>query len=75
VADIAIGGSEATPAAKTAAEKPTSSMQNQWSALPPADQPQEQYTWVKHQPGECAQVEKFATVRWKNEGDLMWRYA
>jgi hypothetical protein len=35
----------------------------QWSALPPAGQPQEQYTWVKHQPGECAQVEEFATVR------------
>jgi len=49
--------------------------ESQWSALPPADQPQEQYTWVKHQPGECAQVEKFATVRWKNPGDLMWRYA
>jgi hypothetical protein len=48
---------------------------SQWSALPPVGQPQEQYTWVKHQPGECAQVQKFATVRWKKEGDLMWRYA
>ena len=48
---------------------------SQWSVLPPADQPQEQYTWVKHQPGECAQVERFATVRWKKEGDLLWRYA
>jgi hypothetical protein len=56
---------------RLAAELP----ENQWSALPPADQPQEQYTWVKHQPGECAQVEKFATVRWKKEGDLLWRYA
>ena len=56
---------------RLAAELPES----QWSALPPADQPQEQYTWVKHQPGECAQVEKFATVRWKLEGDLLWRYA
>lgn len=56
---------------RLAAELP----ENQWSALPPGDQPQEQYTWVKHQPGECAQVEKFAAVRWKNEGDLMWRYA
>ena len=56
---------------KLAAELPVS----QWSALPPADQPQEQYTWVKHQPGECAQVQKFATVRWKKDGDLMWRYA
>jgi hypothetical protein len=56
---------------RLAAELPES----QWSALPPVDQPQEQYTWVKHQPGECAQVEKFATVRWKNEGDLLWRYA
>jgi Transposase DDE domain group 1 len=49
--------------------------ETQWSALPPADQPQEQYAWVKHQPGECAQAQKFATVRWKKEGDLMWRYA
>jgi hypothetical protein len=54
-----------------AAELPES----QWSALPPADQPQEQYTWVKHQPGECQQAQKFAAVRWKNNGDLMWRYA
>jgi hypothetical protein len=56
---------------RLAAELP----ETQWSALPPADQPQEQYTWVKHQPGECAQVEKFATVRWKKDGDLLWRYA
>ena len=56
---------------RLAAELPES----QWSALPPADQPQEQYTWVKHQPGECQHVQKFATVRWKQAGDLMWRYA
>lgn len=56
---------------RLAAELP----ENQWSALPPAEQPQEQFAWVKHQPGECQQVQKFATVRWKNEGDLMWRYA
>jgi len=49
--------------------------ESQWSALPAADQPQEQYAWVKHQPGERQQVQKFATVRWKKEGDLMWRYA
>jgi len=49
--------------------------ESQWSAQPPSDQPQEQYTWVKHQPGECAQVEKFAAVRWKQDGDLLWRYA
>ena len=49
--------------------------ESQWSAPPPAGQPQEQYTWVKHLPGECAQGQKFATVRWKKEGDLMWRYA
>ena len=53
---------------RLAAELP----QSQWSVLPPADPPQEQYTWVKHQPGECAQVERFATVRWKHEGDLLW---
>src|SRR6266850_4720960 len=56
---------------RLAAELPPS----QWSPLPPSDQPQEQYAWVKHQPGECAQVQKFAAVRWKKEGDLMWRYA
>lgn len=49
--------------------------ESQWSALPPADQLQEQYTWVKHQPGEAQQVQKFATVRWKQNGDLMWHYA
>jgi hypothetical protein len=48
---------------------------DQWSALPAAEQPQEQYAWVKHQPGECQRAEKFATRRWKLEGDLMWRYA
>jgi len=49
--------------------------ETQWSPLPPPGQAQEQYTWVKHQPGECQQVQKFATVRWKQDGDLMWRYA
>ena len=49
--------------------------QSQWSALPPTGQLQEQYTWIKHQPGECQTVQKFATVRWKQEGDLMWRFA
>jgi hypothetical protein len=54
-----------------AAELPES----QWSARPPAEQPQEQYAWVKHQPGECQRAQKFATVRWKKDGDLLWRYA
>lgn len=53
-----------------AAELPSS----QWSALS-GDGLQEQYAWVKHQPGECQRVQKFATVRWKNDGDLLWRYA
>lgn len=56
---------------RLAAELPDS----QWSALPPADQPQEQYAWVKHQPGECQSVQTFATVRWKEDGDVLWRYA
>ena len=56
---------------RLAAELPES----QWSALPPAEQPQEQYAWVKHQPGECQQAQKFAAVRWKQDGDLLWRYA
>lgn len=56
---------------RLAAELPA----DQWSALPAADQAQEQYAWVKHQPGERVQVQPFATVRWKKEGDLMWRYA
>jgi hypothetical protein len=56
---------------RLAAELPPS----QWSAKPPADQPLEQYAWVKHQPGECGQAQEFATVRWKENGDLLWRYA
>jgi hypothetical protein len=56
---------------RLAAELPAS----QWSALPAANQPQEQYAWVQHQPGERAQVQTFAAVRWKHEGDLLWRYA
>ena len=48
---------------------------NQWSAPTPADPLQEQFTWLKHQPGECQTPQRFATVRWKEEGDLMWRYA
>jgi hypothetical protein len=56
---------------RLAAELPES----QWSAPLPAAQPPAQYTWVKHQPGECEQAQLFATVRWKNNGDLLWRYA
>lgn len=56
---------------RLAAELPES----QWSARPPADQPQEQYAWIKHQPGESKTAQEFATVRWKENGDLMWRYA
>ncbi len=56
---------------KLAAELPES----QWSPLPPAEKPPLQYAWVKHQPGECQQAQKFAALRWKQEGDLMWRYA
>ena len=48
---------------------------SQWSQLPPTGQPPEQYAWLKHQPGECAQVQTFATMRWKEDGDLLWRYA
>ena len=56
---------------RLAAELPAS----QWSPQPAPEQPQEQYAWLKHQPGECARAQKFATVRWKKEGDLMWRHA
>jgi len=48
---------------------------NQWSAPVPADPLQEQFTWLKHHPGECQTPQRFATVRWKEEGELMWRYA
>jgi hypothetical protein len=56
---------------RLAAELPES----QWSPLPAEDQPQQQYAWIRHQPGECQQAQKFAAVRWKNDGDLLWRYA
>lgn len=55
---------------KIAAQLP----ENQWSA-PNTDGDQEQYGWVKHQPGECQNAQKFAAVRWKKDGDLLWRYA
>ena len=56
---------------RLAAELPES----QWSARPGAEQPRQHYAWVKHQPGECRQAQQFAAVRWKEEGDVMWRYA
>lgn len=56
---------------RLAAELPES----QWSTPPAPAQPQEQYAWVKHQPGECDRAQTFATVRWKKDGDLIWRYA
>lgn len=46
-----------------------------WSAPADADPHPEQYAWLKHQPGECEQSQLFATVRWKADGDLLWRYA
>jgi hypothetical protein len=56
---------------RLAAELP----ERQWSPPPAPEQPQEQYAWLKHQPGECARAQTFATLRWKKEGDLLWRYA
>jgi hypothetical protein len=47
----------------------------QWSTPTPADPLQEQFTWLKHQPGECQTPQRFAAVRWKQEAELMWRYA
>jgi DDE family transposase len=55
---------------KLSAERPEA----EWSAADPADSRQEQYGWVRHQPGECAQSHPFAAARWKNDGDLFWRY-
>jgi len=49
--------------------------ETEWSAATPGPYGNEQYAWVKHQPGECATAQKFAAVRWKKEGDLLWRYA
>ena len=43
---------------------------SQWSLPDPADPLKEQFAWLKHQPGECQNPQRFATVRWKEEGDL-----
>jgi hypothetical protein len=56
---------------RLAAELPDS----QWSLPDPADPLKEQFAWIKHQPGECRNPQRFAAVRWKKDGDLMWRYA
>lgn len=49
--------------------------ETEWSALPPAGEPQEQSAWVRHQPGEAQAAQTFAALRWKEDGDLFWRYA
>jgi len=49
--------------------------ERQWRPLPPTDQVPEPSAWVKPQPGESQQAQKFAAVRWKPDGALMWRYA
>lgn len=49
--------------------------ETQWSAPTPGPFGQEQYTWIRHQPGEAASSQTFAAVRWKNDGDLLWHYA
>lgn len=56
---------------RLAAELP----EKEWSPAAPGPFGDEQYAWVKHQPGECQTAQTFAAVRWKNEGDLLWRYA
>jgi hypothetical protein len=56
---------------RLAAELP----EKEWSPLPPIEQEQLQYAWVKHLPGECTNAQLFAVARWKQEGDLLWRYA
>jgi len=48
---------------------------SQWSAASAGPFGQEQYAWVKHQPGECAKAQTFAAVRWKNNEELFWHYA
>ncbi len=47
----------------------------QWSAALSGPFGQEQYAWLKHQPGECNRSQTFAAVRWKGAEDLLWRYA
>jgi hypothetical protein len=49
--------------------------ESQWSAPTAGPFGNEQYAWIRHQPGECANSQTFAVVRWKPEGELMWRYA
>ena len=35
----------------------------------------ESYAWVKHTPGEAGERRLFAARRWKEDGDLLWRYS
>jgi hypothetical protein len=50
---------------------------SQWTAesVAAGAVPTEHYAWVQHQPGECARTHRFATVRRREEGDLLDRYA
>ncbi len=46
----------------------------QWSQAATTGDVTEQYAWIKHLPGENDQARWFATVRRKEQGDLLWRY-
>ena len=43
-----------------------------WS---PSNERGEQFTWLRHTPGEAKAAVTFATLRRKRDGDLLWRYA
>jgi hypothetical protein len=53
---------------RLAAELP----EERWS---PANERGEQFTWLRHTPGEAKAAVRFATLRRKSEGELFWRYA
>jgi hypothetical protein len=46
--------------------------ETRWSQ---ADAQGQQYTWLRHAPGEAKSAVSFATVRRKPEGEMFWRYA
>jgi Transposase DDE domain group 1 len=46
--------------------------ERRWSA---PNERGEQFTWLRHMPGEAKEAVTFASVRRKPEGEMFWRYA
>lgn len=59
------------PLERIAGQKPESA----WSDPVERNGVSEMYAWVKHTPDGMDEAQLFAACRWKNAGEMFWRYA